>query len=153
MLVWFCQWRQEYGLWPSLPECGFQVGALTMATIKTQVVSVTSEVKMTLGERQVLRVLTTFQYLAEMGPKSLPPGHITQCESLSCGLCSKQRSHLCLMLYWDMPCQPAREVPQSKLTYHAPIYPHCCPVWVQLWTCLDLIIDFNLVITSQPWEK
>ena len=34
---------------------------------------------MTLGERQVLWVLTTLQYLAEMGPKSPPPGHITQC--------------------------------------------------------------------------
>ena len=34
---------------------------------------------MTLGERRVLWVLTTLQYLAEMGPKSVPPGHITQC--------------------------------------------------------------------------
>ena len=79
MLVWFCQWRQEHGSWPSLPACGFQVGALAMATIETQVMSVTSEIKMTLGERQVLRVLTTLQTLAEMGLKSLPPGHITQC--------------------------------------------------------------------------
>ena len=31
---------------------------------------------MTLGERQVLQVLTTLQYLAEMGPKSPPPRHI-----------------------------------------------------------------------------
>ena len=31
---------------------------------------------MSLGERQVLRVLTTFQYLAEMGLKSPPPGHV-----------------------------------------------------------------------------
>ena len=50
-----------------------------MATFKTQVVSVTSEVEMTLGKRQVLWVLTTLQYLVEMGPKSLPPGHIAQC--------------------------------------------------------------------------
>ena len=34
---------------------------------------------MTLGERQVLQVLTTLQYLAEVGLKSPPPGHITQC--------------------------------------------------------------------------
>ena len=34
---------------------------------------------MTLGERQVLWVVTTLQYLAEMGLKSLPPGHTTQC--------------------------------------------------------------------------
>ena len=67
---------------PSLSACGFQVGALAMATIKTRVVSFTSEVEMPQGgggERQVMRVLTTLQYLAEMGPKSSPPGHIAQC--------------------------------------------------------------------------
>ena len=31
---------------------------------------------MTLGERQVLSVLTTLQYLAEVGLRSPPPGHI-----------------------------------------------------------------------------
>ena len=59
MLVWFCQWRQEHESWPSLPTCGFQVGALDTATIKTQIGSVTPEMEMTLGERQVLQVLTT----------------------------------------------------------------------------------------------
>ena len=54
MIVWFCRWRQEQGWWPSLPACGFQVEALATATIKTQVMSVTSEIEMTLGERQVL---------------------------------------------------------------------------------------------------
>ena len=34
---------------------------------------------MTLGERQVLQVLTTLQYLAEVGPKSSPPGQLAQC--------------------------------------------------------------------------
>ena len=77
--VWFRQWRQEHGYWPSLPACGFQVGALATATIETQVVSVTSEIKMTLGERQVLWVLMTLQYLAEVGLMSLPPRHVTQC--------------------------------------------------------------------------
>ena len=79
MLVWFHQWRQEHGSWPSLPAYGFQVGALAMATIKTGVVSVTSEIKMTLEERQVLWVPTTLQYLAEVGPKSPPPEQIAQC--------------------------------------------------------------------------
>ena len=59
MIVWFCQWRQEQGWWPSLPACGFQVGALATAIIETQVVLVTSEIEMTPGERQVLWVLTT----------------------------------------------------------------------------------------------
>ena len=76
MIVRFYQWRQEQGWWPSLPACGFQVGALATAIIKTQVVSITLEIEMTLGERQVLWVLTTLQYLAEVGPKSPPPGHV-----------------------------------------------------------------------------
>ena len=76
MIVWLCQWRQEQGSWPSLLACSFQVGALATATIKTRVMSVTSEIEMTLGERQVLQVLATLQYLAEVGPKSPPLGHV-----------------------------------------------------------------------------
>ena len=76
MIVWFCRWRQEQGWWPSLPACDFQVGALATAIIETLVVSVTSEIEMTPGERQVFWVLTTLQYLAEVGPKSPPPGHV-----------------------------------------------------------------------------
>ena len=45
MLVWFRQWRQEHRSWPSLPACGFQVSALAMATTKTRVVSITSEIE------------------------------------------------------------------------------------------------------------
>ena len=70
------QLRQEQGWWPLLPACGFQVGALATAIIETEVVSVTSEIEMTLGERQVLQVLTTLQYLAKVGPKSPPLGHV-----------------------------------------------------------------------------
>ena len=76
MIVWFCRWRQKQGWWPPLPACSFQVGALATAIIKTRVVSVTSVIKMTLGERQVLWVLTTLQYLAEVGPKSPTPGYV-----------------------------------------------------------------------------
>ena len=72
--------------------------------------------------------------------------------SLSCSLSSKQRS-LCLMLHWDMPCWPSQEVLKSKLTYHMVIHPHCHPVSVRLGTCLNLMINFHLVITNQPWEK
>ena len=32
MIVWFCRCRQEHRSWPSLPTCGFQVGALAMTT-------------------------------------------------------------------------------------------------------------------------
>ena len=41
-----------------------------------RVMSVTSQIDMTLGERQILQVLTTLQYLAKMGPKSPPPRHV-----------------------------------------------------------------------------
>ena len=50
-----------------------------MAIIETRVVSVTSRIDMTLGERQKLQVLATLQYLAEVSPKSPPPGHIAHC--------------------------------------------------------------------------
>ena len=38
--------------------------------------SIVSQVDMSPRERQVLHVLTTLQYLAEVGPKSPPPGHV-----------------------------------------------------------------------------
>ena len=74
--MWFQCWRQDQGWWPSLPACNFQVGPLTTVNIKTRIMSIVSQIDMSLGERQVLRVLITLQYLAEMGPKSLPPGHV-----------------------------------------------------------------------------
>ena len=78
MLVRFCQWKQEHGLWPSLSACDFQFRALAMAIIETSVISVIKEMDMTLGEMQAQRVLTTLQYLVEVGPKSPPAGQITQ---------------------------------------------------------------------------
>ena len=78
MLVRSHQWKQEHRLWPLLPACDFQFGALAMATIETRVISVIKETNMTLGEMQALRVLTTLQYLAEIGPKSPPVGQIAQ---------------------------------------------------------------------------
>ena len=42
------------------------------------VISVIKETDMTLGEMQALRVLTTLQYLAKVGPKSPPAGQIAQ---------------------------------------------------------------------------
>ena len=38
--------------------------------------SIVMQIDTSLGERQVLKVLTTLQYLVEMGPKSPPPGHV-----------------------------------------------------------------------------
>ena len=76
IIMWFQCWRQDHGWWPLLPACNFQVGALMTVNIETRVMSIVSQVNMSLGERQVLKVLTTLQYLAEMGPKSPSPGHI-----------------------------------------------------------------------------
>ena len=71
MIVWFQCLRQDQGWWPSLPACNFQVRALATVNIEMRVMCVISQINMSLGERQVLRVLT-----AEMGPKSPLPGHI-----------------------------------------------------------------------------
>ena len=78
MIVWFCRWRQDHGWWPLLATCNFQVRALATVNIEMRVMSIISQIDMTLGERQVLQVLTTLQYLAKVGPKSPPPGHIAQ---------------------------------------------------------------------------
>ena len=51
---------------------------MAMAIIENRVVSVTMENEMTPGEMQALWVLTTLQYLAEVGPKSPPVGQIAQ---------------------------------------------------------------------------
>ena len=77
MIVWFRHWKQDQGWWLTIPACSFQVGAATTVNIETRVLSVIAQVDMSQGESQVLQVLTTLQYLAEVGPKSPPPGHIT----------------------------------------------------------------------------
>ena len=78
MLVWFHQWKQEHRLWPLLPACDVQFGALATATIQTSHFWHRRDQHDTGGEMQALRVLTTLQYLVEVGPKSLPAGQITQ---------------------------------------------------------------------------
>ena len=60
-----------------IPACSFQVRAATTVNIETSVLLVIAQVDMSQAESQVLRVLTTLQYLTEVGPKSPPPGHIT----------------------------------------------------------------------------
>ena len=79
MIVWFKCWKQDQGWWVPIPACSFQVGATATINIETRVLSVISQVNMSRGEIQVLRVLMTLQYLAEVGPKSPPPGHVAQC--------------------------------------------------------------------------
>ena len=76
MIVWFKHWKQDQGWGDTNSTCSFQVGAATTVNIETRVLSVITQVNMSQGESQVLWVLTTLQYLAEVGPKSPPPGHV-----------------------------------------------------------------------------
>ena len=56
MIVRFRRWKQDQGWWPLLPTCNFQVRALATVNIEMRVMSVTRQIDMTLGERQVLQV-------------------------------------------------------------------------------------------------
>ena len=152
MIVWFCQWRQEQGWWPSFSACSFQVGALATAIIKTRVMSVTSEVEMTLGVTS-LASPDHSPVPGRNGTKEPTSRMLFTACGLSCSLWSRQRSHLCLMQYWDMPLQLNQEAPPSKQAYHVPIYPRYLQVWVLLGTCLDLILNFDLAIMNWPWEE
>ena len=71
--MWFHRWKQDQGWWPKLASCGFKLGAVATVNIKTRV---TTQVDMTQGEQEVLRVLMTLQHLTEMGPKSPPLAHV-----------------------------------------------------------------------------
>ena len=103
--------------------------------------SITSEIKMTLGKGTSYRSWPLSNTCQKWAWRVYHLDILPSAYSLSCSLCSRQRSCLCLMLYRDMPCQLDQEIPQSKLTYHMLIYPHYHPVWVQLGTCLNLIIN------------
>ena len=102
--------------------------ALATAIIKTRVVSVTSEIEMTSGERQVLRVLTTLQYLAQVGPKGPPPGHVAH--SVQSIMWPLQQADILFMLHavlgyatlirsrstsvkTDLPCADISSLPSS----------------------------------------
>ena len=148
MLVWFHWWRQEHGSWPSLPACGPGPGHYWNLSSICHLRNQNDP-----GGEASLMDPDHSPIPGRSGPEESTTWTYHPMHSLSCSLCSRQRSHLYLMLYWDMLCWLNLEVPQSKLTYHAPIYPHYHPVWVQLGTCLNMLINFDLVITSQPWGK
>ena len=74
--------KVEAGIWdvahPPLPY-DFQFGPQAKITIEGRVNSAIKGYNMTLGELQVLSILTTMQYLAEVGQKSPSPGQVAQC--------------------------------------------------------------------------
>ena len=137
MIVWFQHWRQDQGWWPSLLACNFQVGASATINIETRVLSIILQVNMSQGEKQVLQVLTTLQYLAEVGLKSPPPGHIMHSiQSIIRPLEQTEISFiphtvLGLVLQFNL-------VLQSKQMYHVQTYCHCPPVYAQQVSCLTL---------------
>ena len=73
--------KMEARVWDvaHLPPYDFQFGPKTKTKIEGRVNSVIKDFDMTLGESQVLSVLTTMQYLAKVGPKSLGLGQVAQC--------------------------------------------------------------------------
>ena len=76
MIVWLKHWKQDQGWWALISTSSFQVRAAATINIKTRVLLVIAQVNMSQGESQDLGMLTTLQYLAEVGPKSPPPGHV-----------------------------------------------------------------------------
>ena len=70
MMVWFKHWKQDQGWWAPIPTCSFHVRAPTTVNIETRVMLVITQVNMSQGESQVLQVLITLQYLAEVGLKN-----------------------------------------------------------------------------------
>ena len=153
MLNWFRQWKQEQEYWPFLPASSFQLRGPAMTIIKDRVVSVTTRIDMGQGEKQTLWVLTTLQYLAEVGPKDPPPGHITHCVQSIMRPLQQAEISFHLMLYLGMPPQLTPEALLLKQTSLVLISPCCPPVYVQLGTCLDQIISFDSVLTNQPSRK
>ena len=109
--------------------------------------SVTSQIKMTLGERQVLQVLPTLQYLAKMGPKSPPPGHVAH--SMQSIMQPLQQAEISFM-------------PHAVLGYSTSIQSRRTSVKMDI-LCADISLlpssvgsagdILNLEIMSQPWEE
>ena len=79
ILVWFQCWKVRSGSWPSLPRCDFVLDQEISDTVNLRLTPTLAKLDLSLGELQALKVLTTLQCLAEMGPQELAPGYICQC--------------------------------------------------------------------------
>ena len=149
MILWFKCWKQDQGWWVPILTCSFQVGAAITINIETRVLSVIAQVNMSQGESQVLWVLIKLQYLAEVDPKSPPPGHVVH----SVLLILRPLKQL------EISFQPhavlgygtsVDRALQSKQMCYVQTF-HCCPaVYVLQEICHDQMI--NQRIMSQPWE-
>ena len=79
MLIWARKWKQEPKMWPTLPCHHFKFSPQAKTTVKARVHTVLRDTNMTLGESQILIVLTTMQYLAKLGPEKPGPGQVAEC--------------------------------------------------------------------------
>ena len=82
MFVWFQHWKIRSGAWPSLPQCDFTLNWETIDTVNLCPAPTLAKMDLSLGELQTLKVLTTFQCLAKIGPLKLVPGMISHCVEL-----------------------------------------------------------------------
>ena len=79
MLIWARKWKQEYQMWPTLPHHHFKFSPQAKTTVKARVHTALWDTDMTLGESNILTVLTTMQYLAKLGLEKLGPEQVAEC--------------------------------------------------------------------------
>ena len=79
MFVWFQHWKVRSGSWPSLPRCDFVLNQEISNTVNLHLTPTLAKLDLSLGELQALKVLTTLQCFAEMGPQKPAPGYTCQC--------------------------------------------------------------------------
>ena len=83
MFVWFKCWKVRSASWPSLPRCNFVLDQEISDTVDLRLAPTLGKLDLSLGELQALKVLTTLQCLAEMGPQKLALGYTCQCVELN----------------------------------------------------------------------
>ena len=148
MIVWFRHWKQDQGWWLSIPTCSFQVGATATVNIKTRVLSVIAQVDISRGESQVLRRLTTLQYLTEVDCKSLPTGHIAH--SVQSIMRPLEQLEISFQPHAVLGYGTLVQVSTSIKTCCVQTFHHCPPAYVLWGICCNQMI--NPRIMSQPWE-
>ena len=100
MFVWFQHWRIRSGSWPSLPRCDFAPDQETIDTVNLCLAPTLAKMDLSLGELQALKVLTTLQCLAELGPQKPVQGTISHCVKLI------MRQLMVLDIYFLIPSSP-----------------------------------------------
>ena len=79
MLMWFQHWRIRSGSWPSLPRCDFALDQEIIDPVNLCLAPTLAKMDLLLGELQALKVVTTLQCLAELGPQKPAQWTISHC--------------------------------------------------------------------------